>query len=181
MTFLHTLTFNLFATRTTTKANTGKMFARTNDNLPEEPDFPKNLAELGYKINEKGQFVNVKDGKFFDFFNTDNDRANVIRKEAMHFCARDAVKQAAAGHGIQEIYVTGANGTNIKTTKPVAQHLRILTTKPIVLKAKKDVVIIIGEHTQDPGIWAYRHLMKEGGIDGGSLVGLMKKLSGKHT
>ena len=156
------------------------MFRRSESNLPEDPKFPADLAALGFKLNEQGQFVKVSnESEFFNFFASDNERSNEKRKEVMHVCAREAVRQAAAEHGVVEVYLCGKDGKDISMTKPNGPHLRIFVTDLEVLKQKKDVVVVVGEHNQDVGIWACRSLMREGGIDGGSVVGLVKKLEGE--
>lgn len=124
--------------------------------LPLEPDFPTNFAENGYKVNAKGQIVQVSnESEFFPYHSTDNERFNEIKREAIHQAAREAVKEAAAEQGVKEYYLTGVNGDVIHTTKPYGPHLRFFATDLEELKHKKDVVIVIGEHTQDPGVWAW--------------------------
>ena len=67
------------------------MFKRTEADLPKDPFYPANLADLGYTVNDEGQFVHVKTGEFFEYSVTDNERANQMHCEAMHKCARKAV------------------------------------------------------------------------------------------
>ncbi|GAB1740123.1 hypothetical protein NU219Hw_g5040t1 [Hortaea werneckii] len=151
-----------------------KMFRRTEHNLPQDPDFPADLHALGFKINEHGQFVKIDaSSTFFDFYHTDNERANEVRKERLHECVRQNVLSSLASQDVKQLYVFGGSCSE---AKPEGQHTSILTTQLEKLKAKQDVVVIINEHKQDLGIWAYRLLMREAGIDGGSAVGLMKKL-----
>ncbi|KAI6817484.1 hypothetical protein KC327_g14348 [Hortaea werneckii] len=151
-----------------------KMFRRTEQNLPQDPDFPADLHALGFKINEHGQFVKIDaPNTFFDFFHTDNERANEVRKERLHECVRQSVLSSLASQDVKQLYVFGGSCSE---AKPEGQHTSILTTQLEKLKTKQDVLVIINEHMQDLGIWAYRLLMREAGIEGGSAVGLMKKL-----
>ncbi|KAI6805700.1 hypothetical protein KC367_g1691 [Hortaea werneckii] len=151
-----------------------KMFRRTEHNLPQDPDFPADLHALGFKINEHGQFVKIDDpSTFFDFYHTDNERANEVRKERLHECVRQSVLSSLASQDVKQLYVFSESCSE---AKPEGQHTSILTTELEKLKTKQDVVVIINEHMQDLGIWAYRLLMREAGIEGGSAVGLMKKL-----
>lgn len=61
------------------------MFRRKSAALPADPAYPADLKTLGYKLNDKGQFVSTDgSGGSFKFWITDNDRANEVRKEAMH-------------------------------------------------------------------------------------------------
>lgn len=146
------------------------MFVRLDKKLPADPAFPADLGALGYKVNEAGKFVSVSDEHkhhHFNFFHSDNERANEVRKEAMHIAAREVVKQELARLGVKEVYLTGDDGDIVEEEKPDGPHLSILTTDLDVLREKTNVVLIVGEHNQDPGVFAYRLLMDEGGIDEG--------------
>ena len=160
----------------TIASHISRMFARKTNGLPPDPQYPADLLELGFRVNEQGQFVKTINGEFFDFFHTDNDRANETRKEALHECARQVVIDELAKYGVKELYLTGEDGTEVVETKPGVKHTRILATDAKALSEKKDVLVVVGEHCQDPGIWAYRTLMKEGGLTSGSAVGLVEKL-----
>ena len=176
---LFILSSRAFATHSTRNATAtnAKMFVGSNDSLPQDPQYQANLTELGYHLNDKGQFLSISNpAQFFAFFHTDNERANEKRKEAMHMCVRQIVKEELAKLGVKELFLTGEDGKSVEEVKPVGKHLPILVTEPVALKQKKDVIIVIGEQVQDLGIWAWRSLMKEGGIDDGSAVGLVKKL-----
>ena len=153
------------------------MFKRSPKNLPKDPSYPSNLTDLGFKVNDKGEFVKIAHpDQFFDFFHTDNDRANEVRKEAVHECARDTVLAELTKLGIKELYLSGEDGATLSNAKPAGQHTKILTSDVKVLGEKKDVLVVVGEHSQDLGVWAYRSLFRAPGIDGGSAVGLVKKL-----
>ncbi|KAK5131273.1 hypothetical protein LTR08_001178 [Meristemomyces frigidus] len=150
------------------------MFRRTTDNLPKDPSYPADLTSLGYKLNSESQIVEIdKPAQFFTFYATDNDRANEVHKEAMHECVRNIVLDRLAEKGVKQIYV---NGDGFVVSKPEGPHTTILATEPSVLKEKRDVVVVVNEHMQDLGIWSYRLLMREGGINAGSAVGLVEKL-----
>ena len=153
------------------------MFLRSNKELPKEPAYPASLAVLGYELNGKSQFVKVgTESEFFNYFHSDSERFNELRKEAMHECARQSMYTALAGHGITELYLTGNNGTVVKKVKPDAAHVSILTSEVSELRHKKDVIVLIGEHTQDLGVWAYRILLKEGGTVEGTAAGLAERI-----
>lgn len=147
------------------------MFVRLNKKLPADPAYPPDLAALGYKLNEAGKFVSIRDEHahmHFNFFHTDNERANEVRKEAVHIAARGVVKTELARLGVKEIYLTGEDGAVVEEAKPEGvPFLSLLATDLDVLRTKTDVVVIVGEHNQDPGVWAYRLLMKDGGVDEG--------------
>ncbi|KAK0362399.1 hypothetical protein LTR59_008866 [Friedmanniomyces endolithicus] len=154
------------------------MFRRTSENLPQDPCFPADLHALGYKVNELGQFVEVEPAEgtaadFFDFYHTDSERANEVRKEAMHECARKEILERLSELGVKPLFVYGQKFTQVK---PGVPYVSILATNLAVLKKKKDVLVIVNEHKQDLGIWAYRLLLWQAGIEGGSAVGMVKKL-----
>ncbi|KAK3700376.1 hypothetical protein LTR37_015987 [Vermiconidia calcicola] len=156
------------------------MFVRTNVDLPVDATSETTLIELGYKLNEKGQFVNFHTSNstpsFFDFFVSDNENRNEENREKMHEAARTEVMKMLEKMGVKETFLWGEDGAEISNAKPTAPNVTILTTNLDELKAKKDVVVVIGDHNGDAGIWAYRHFLGEGGVDGGSAVGLVKKL-----
>ena len=150
------------------------MFRRTNNNLPKDPNYPADLTSLGYKLNANNQIVELANpANYFTFYATDNDRANEVRKEAMHECVRTIVLDRLAANGVRQIYV---NGDGFVETQPEGPHTTILATEAAVLREKRDVVIVVNEHMQDLGIWSYRMLMRDGGVTNGSAVGLVEKL-----
>lgn len=138
------------------------MFVCKANRLPEDPRYPTDLTELGYKINDKGQFVSTSDpNAFYTFHRNSNKRVNEVAKDSMHVAVRKVIKAELAEMGVKEIYLTGENGEEIKVRKPEGQHVEILTTEPRVLKEKKDVLVVIGEHTQVCHILStHRHSLK---------------------
>ncbi|KAK5112418.1 hypothetical protein LTR85_011527 [Meristemomyces frigidus] len=150
------------------------MFRRTSADLPKDPFYPADLSGLGYRLNEHGQIVDAEEpSHFFLIYHTDNDRANEVRKEAIHKCVRKIVLSSLDAMGVKPLYV---NDDSFIDTKPEGPHTQILTTELEVLKNKRDVIVVVNEHMQDLGVWAYRLLMRDAGIDVGSAVGLVKKL-----
>ena len=144
--------------------NIDMAFVHTGKNLPADPAFVAKLEALGYKGNENGEFVEIANpSKHYTFLHSNNDRANVMRKEAMHTAVREEVKKELAEFGVKEIYLSGDEGTEIKVVKPAAKHISILASNLEELATKKDVVVVIQEHTQDPGIWAWRLVTREAG------------------
>jgi len=150
------------------------MFRRTTENLPTDPHYPADLNALGFKVNESGQIVkNDTSGEHFDFYHTSSERANEVRKEAVHTCARKEVIERMGELGVKELFL---HGEKYERTKPKDRYVVILATELKELVGKKDVIVIVNESKQDLGMWAYRQLMREPGIDGGSAVGMIKKL-----
>jgi hypothetical protein len=157
------------------------MFVHTGENLPQDPKYGADLEKLGYKVDENKQIVSIDRAHHFIYFFTSSDRANERRKEAMHDCARGLVKEELAELGVVEAFLGGEKGKEVlgvgPKEKPKAKHLPILVTEPEELRKKRDVIVVIGEPSEDVGIWAWRHLLTNGGIEGGSAVGLVKKLA----
>ncbi len=149
------------------------MFVRSNENLPEDPEYPADLTKLGYKLTDNGEFVKISDpegeNKHFTFFITNNDRTNEVHKEAMHEAVREVIKGTLSSEfGVRELFLVGEAGDEqAGGVKPKGKHMVVVTTDPETLKKKNDVIVVVGEPNQDMGIWAYRLLMREGGIDGG--------------
>lgn len=91
--------------------------------------YPFDLTQLGFKMNDEGQFVKIEaPDQFFDFFHTDNDRANEVRKEAIHTCARMIVKRELAQLGVAELYLSSTMG-EVSTDKPMDRHTKIFATE----------------------------------------------------
>jgi hypothetical protein len=171
------------------KEATSNMFRRKDTSLPKDPHWPADLKELGLERNEKGQFVKIKDRSsndaeavqsktptFFDFFHTNSDRSNEVRREAFHECVKQEILKELANLGVGKLFL---HGDDFAEMKPEGPHVAILSTKLDALRRQKDVVIVVNEPTQDLGVWAYRSLTREGGLEHGSVVGLVKKLQHK--
>lgn len=152
------------------------MFVCSWDRLPKDPSYRADLGDLGYEYNNQGQFLNTQTGKFFEFFTTDNDRANDVHKEAMHECAGQQVKQELLKYDVKEIHLTGREGRDVVTEKPHIAYVNILASNIEALSKKSDVVVVIPDRNQDLGVVTYRELMRAGGIDRGSVLGLVKQL-----
>ncbi|KXT17704.1 hypothetical protein AC579_9022 [Pseudocercospora musae] len=139
---------------------------------PPEPKYEADLEKLGFRLNEKYQFTD--DGGVFDFYHTDNDQANELRKEAFHTAARVKIAEVLRErYGIQELYLTGSK---YHYERPQEPHVSILCTKVSELKKKHDIVVVIGEASGDAGVWAWRVAGKEGGIELGSAIGVAARL-----
>jgi hypothetical protein len=154
------------------------MLVRTDKDLPADSYYVQDLEALGFRQNDDYQFVNSDTGAFFDFFHSDSVRENEVRKEAMHKAARDCMIRELSNIGIKLAYLSGDTGTNLTNEKeePQRPHVTILCSDMNKLRTAKNVVIVIGEHSQDLGVFAYRVLMNEGGMIHGSVLGMGKDL-----
>ena len=61
-------------------------------------------------------------------------------------------------------------------TKPNGLHVPILAPLPEVLKTRKRIIVLVNDTMQDLGIFAYRQLQRELGINGGSVVNFVKEM-----
>lgn len=150
------------------------MFRRRDHDLPQGAHFDHDLAKLGLTVTKDLEFVNITNGKHFEYYITDSDRYNEVRKEAVHTAARERMVAELVAEGMQEVYLCG-DGTEVHAQKPDAPHVKILTTRLEELRGKTDVIVLVGEHNQDMGVFAYRSFMRHDGMKGASAVGLLKK------
>lgn len=159
------------------------MFRRLNTEIPEDPSYVADPQKIGLRVTEDGHFIDVdrensKTAKdpFTTLYYSDNDRLNEVRREAIHACARARVAEELAGLGMKTFRVVGDYLTATKHEDPEegSPHVEILASHAVELKQK--VVLVVGEQSQDLGIWAWRWLMREGGMGGGSAVGLVKEM-----
>jgi hypothetical protein len=67
----------------------------------------------------------------------------------------------------------------LTTAKPDEPSVPILTTRQEDLRTKKDVVVIVNDHMQDLGVWAYRRIC-DSGFDAGSCTGTIRALKLRH-
>ena len=86
-------------------------------------------------------------------------------------CSRAEVIERLSKLGIRQLYLP-----QLSMTKPNGPHIPILTPPLDVLKGRKRVVVIINDTLQDLGILAYRHLQRELGLNGGSVVNFTKEM-----
>jgi hypothetical protein len=73
--------------------------------------------------------------------------------------------------GINRIYLP-----NFVTTKPSGPHVPILAPAPQTLKIRKRIIVVINDGIQDLGILAYRQLQRELGLNGATIVSVVKEL-----
>ncbi|KAF2162997.1 hypothetical protein M409DRAFT_26445 [Zasmidium cellare ATCC 36951] len=145
---------------------------------PTMEQFGPYLGELGFQVTDDNQIRGIHDNKFFDYFYSESDDLNNRRKETVHEAVREIIASTLAKYDIVPVHVVG---TQTYMNKPEAPHVTLLATAIGKLAEKKDVIVVIGEagggsSGQDAGIWAYRSLMREGGLEKGSAVGLTEML-----
>ncbi|QDS73063.1 hypothetical protein FKW77_009756 [Venturia effusa] len=145
------------------------MFRRLPASLPPDAAFKSDLKELGYFIDEKSQIMQIKKpdkGYVFKIYN--DERYNVMHREALNNCIREQVLKRATAAGLSLLYLP-----QLSAIKPEEPHVPIFTTPSCELKNKKRIIVVLNDHRQDLGIWDYRCLAIDG-IDSGSCVKLAK-------
>lgn len=153
------------------------MYRRKGVNLPADPTFTADLKELGFEVNVHGQIVSIASPhQFYEYYYSPVEGVNEARKSALHEAIRKLVLSELASLGVKQAFLSGENGTTITEDKPDGPHAVILTSDMALLKEKRDIIVVVNDHVQDLGIWSFRVLEKEGGIDQGSAVGLAKQL-----
>ncbi|KAJ4286764.1 hypothetical protein N0V90_013016 [Kalmusia sp. IMI 367209] len=152
------------------------MFRRQEDALNPDPQYPANLKELGYFVDNDGIIRNIGAPEHtFDFFYTNSDRHNEVRGEAMRVCQIEEVMKRLSALGLKELYLP-----TLSNSKPNSPHIPILAPATEVLKTRKRVVVIINDDTfQDLGILAYRELQRERGLNGATVVNFAKELASR--
>jgi hypothetical protein len=78
--------------------------------------------------------------------------------------------------GVPALYLPQMTTTKPDDDEPAAP---IFTTRQADLSAKKNVIIIINDHMQDLGVWAYRKICDDS-FDAGSCTGTIKALKLRH-
>jgi hypothetical protein len=73
--------------------------------------------------------------------------------------------------GIPPLYLP-----QLSTTKPNEPYITIYANTKSDLKSKKRVIVVVNDQHQDLGIWAYRMIGHDEGIDTGCCIGLAKEI-----
>ncbi|KAF2275089.1 uncharacterized protein EI97DRAFT_87539 [Westerdykella ornata] len=154
------------------------MFRLQESNLPKDPKFPADLKELGFFINEAGQFcmINYPD-KFFQYYYSNNERVNNARREAYHQCQRREVAKRLSALGLVNLYLP-----QLTSVKPEDEaSVPILAPPAEILRTRKRVIVIVNSTLQDLGILAYRELQRAAGVNDGSIIGFVKEIIRRST
>ncbi|KAJ9641346.1 hypothetical protein H2199_005316 [Coniosporium tulheliwenetii] len=153
------------------------MFRRQPGSLPKDPVFRDALNVTGHFIAEDGTIRQInKPTAFFVFRATDNERFNEVRKEAVNGAIRKELKKRMIKEGMQVWYLP-----QLQVRKPKEAHVPIFATPPEVLRRCKRVIVIVNEDSQDLGVFAWRDIGGEPGLDGGSVLAIVKELSRRFT
>ncbi|KAH0543745.1 hypothetical protein FGG08_001927 [Glutinoglossum americanum] len=171
------------------------MYRRVITSLPKEPEFPYDLAQLGYFIDGKDEVKSITNPEEdFKYKVTRNERYNDLRKEAytcsstpsllnyqsslkLNFpflvCLRKVVLDRLVGMGMETIRLP----LDVEEGRP---HIPILVSGE--LQKKNRVLLVFGSPNEDLGIWCYRKLGSNGSsINAGSAIDLIKQVRSYHV
>ncbi|KUI73415.1 hypothetical protein VM1G_08727 [Cytospora mali] len=149
------------------------MFRRRWSGLPEDPVFPADLKELGYFVDPESDEIRLisSPSYYFNYFISKNVRYNDRQRFAFTAAIQDQLVYPRL-EALGLVRVPLPLGT--PTDKP---HVPIYISHD--LKHRKRIVVIFGESEQELGIIAHRVLGGRGGVDEGSMVGVVKALQGQ--
>lgn len=155
------------------------MFRRTTESPPSEVQFPTGLAALGIARNDLGQYVKANDpDSFIDY--------KAFQDDATNSQLAQAVKDAIQGDVLKELedldmlpcylHQDDKKAYTDPVKPPKKSSVRILASDMQRLSSKKQIFIIIGDSSQELGIWSWKTTKTEGGINKGTAVGVVKSL-----
>ncbi|KAK1758731.1 hypothetical protein QBC47DRAFT_294533 [Echria macrotheca] len=143
------------------------MFRRRWSGLPADPDYPSDLKQLGYFINEDDQIRSIENPKArFNYYAKKNMRWNDRRAFAF-----DEAVSTIIYNRLCELDLTPLR---LPLGAPLSSpHVRILSTP--MLETASHVVVIIGSTSRPLGVLS-QYALNNFGIDYGSLVPLVRTL-----
>ncbi|CAG9940529.1 unnamed protein product [Clonostachys rosea f. rosea IK726] len=141
------------------------MFRRLPSGLPKDADFPADLEELGYFVNDGDEIRSIEDPDYyFKYFLSKNDRVNQRQRFSFNQALENIIHQRLTERGLEKIRLPLG-------TPPSKPHVPIFADAD--LKSKKRVIVIFGQMSQDLGVLAGRIANGAGGINTGSMVSVV--------
>ncbi|RGP79612.1 mitochondrial 40s ribosomal mrp2 [Fusarium longipes] len=142
------------------------MFRRHWSGLPKDISFPKELAGLGYLVNDQDEVRLIKDPDcYFKFFINKNSRVNERQKFQFQRAMEDIIHERLEKESLQKVQLLPGN----KKQCPIF-------VSPSISKTAR-IVIIFGEPNQDLGFVAGRVVNGPGGITKGSMISVVQALA----
>ncbi|KFY47638.1 hypothetical protein V496_10509, partial [Pseudogymnoascus sp. VKM F-4515 (FW-2607)] len=142
------------------------MFRLLPRGLPIDPEYPTDLKQLGYFVNDEDEIRSIENPKYyFKYFINRTERYNERQREAMNTAIRAIVSERLASEGMQTHLLPLG-------TPPTAPHIPILASNHIATARR--TVLLLGDSIQDLGIFALRIIGGHGGINAGSAVDFVK-------
>jgi len=151
------------------------MFRRLTNQLPQDASCPPNLRKLGLFINKDHQLKQIDYPEdAYRFGVTTNDRYNVVREEAVDICLREELVSRLSQLGVERLWLPSL--TEKKPNVVDRPSMPIFATELKELKKAKRVVVVVGQLSEDLGIWNWKSTRGETGIEAGTVVGFVKDL-----
>ncbi|KAK7743897.1 hypothetical protein SLS53_003919 [Cytospora paraplurivora] len=150
------------------------MFRRRWSGLPEDPVFPADLKELGYFVDPETDEIRQISAPtyYFNYFISKNVRYNDRQRFAFTAAVQEQLVRPRLEGPLGLVRLPLPLGT--PTDEP---HVPIYVSPD--LKHKRRVVVIFGEPEQELGVIAHRVIGGRGGVDEGSMVGVIRALQGQ--
>ncbi|OBS19670.1 hypothetical protein FPOA_11395 [Fusarium poae] len=142
------------------------MFRRHWSGLPKDVAFPKDLAGLGYFVNDQDEVRLIKDPDYyFKFHINKNSRVNDRQRFQLQRAMEDFIHERLEKEGLKKFQLLPEN----KKHCPIFFSPSIATTERIV--------VIFGEPQQDLGFIAGRVANGPGGLVKGSMISVVQALT----
>ncbi|KAL6923347.1 hypothetical protein FSST1_000621 [Fusarium sambucinum] len=142
------------------------MFRRHWSGLPKDVSFPKDLAGLGYFVNDQDEVRLIKDPDYyFKFHINRNSRVNDRQRFQLQHAMEDVIHERLEKEGLNKFQLLPEN----KKQCPIF-------FSPSIAKTER-IVVIFGEHHQDLGFIAGRVVNGPGGLAKGSMISVVQALA----
>ncbi|KAF5574056.1 Arb2 domain-containing protein [Fusarium pseudoanthophilum] len=142
------------------------MFFRSWSGLPKDASFPRDLAGLGYFVNDDDEVRSIEDPEcYYKFFSSKNSRVNERQRFHFNMALEDIVHDRLEKEGLKKYHLLPEN----KRQSPV-----FLT--PNIAKTTR-IVVVLGEPTKDLGWIAGRVANGPGGLVKGTMISVVQALA----
>ncbi|EWG41969.1 hypothetical protein FVEG_03944 [Fusarium verticillioides 7600] len=142
------------------------MFFRSWSGLPKDASFPRDLAGLGYFVNDDDEVRSIEDPEcYYKYFSSKNSRVNERQRFHFNMALEDIVHDRLEKEGLKKYHLLPENNRQ----SPV-----FLT--PNIAKTTR-IVVVLGEPTKDLGWIAGRVANGPGGLVKGTMISVVQALA----
>ncbi|KAG5744201.1 hypothetical protein H9Q69_006146 [Fusarium xylarioides] len=142
------------------------MFFRSWSGLPKDVSFPRDLAGLGYFVNDDDEVRSIEDPEsYYKFFSSKNSRVNERQRFHFNMALEDIVHDRLEKEGLKKYHLLPEN----KQQSPIF-------LAPNIGKTTR-VVVVLGEPTKDLGWIAGRVANGPGGLAKGTMISVVQALA----
>lgn len=154
------------------------MFRRLPNQLPRDPDYPSDLTKLGLFINSAHQLKQIDYPEdAYRFSVTTNERYNEVREEAVNNCLCEELVTRLSKLGVESLWLPSLS--NDKPDVSDVPTLPVLATQLSKLRVAKRVIVVVGKLTEDLGVWNWKSVRGEAGVEAGTVISFVKDLMGR--